>query len=641
MATTATAKPVKTKQLDRESIQLKDTLLAIQLARTGKNLSDASLHPKLDAALKECKAQQKGTELVLMRALLHIMDVSRQHNILRRLGIKSDKGGAQERANGRSILRWMAKKMPKVFYDNLEIWVEFTNYGNLWYNQIRTERYGSAGRAKSNETQSFDVNKVAAFVAQQIRKGQDLELIAKFLPAYKTGKNRRRKVTITKDQDWNTKDRVNPKVNGQPVSGTVTVKLGDIITYSRPIGKDALARIARDKQIINAVRGAMDWTTVQYKEFRKKQNTAEQKFSSGEVADLTREEFYQLLDKLPSGQQYRVARMIVNKDRFGHLTPVDKWGSLGEWYIQWQQRQSDAAQEIRDAKASGDVVAQKAAEKKLKVKATGLQTIDLLAEMLSDKTSGQEIDNLYEALMKKMDFDVPVFPILDGSGSMRSSIAGYNPGLPPSYRGITMFDIAATMGVVFATNNPEPSLQCTFGWFSSDFKPVNHAVEGFSYGWTQSRRTTTATKQQVLRIKDSFSQNLARMRQSNGPVSNTNAGAAVEYFVKLVQKGQLHVEQLPRVLLFITDSEWNTGMSPSEFVARAMDIGWMPLFIGWSLQSGRTLFPNSDNVGNILNIGGFSEGVLTQIVRGIKNGSVHPQDELWALYDDPRYSVLK
>ena len=127
-----------------------------------------------------------------------------------------------------------------------------------------------------------------------------------------------------------------------------------------------------------------------------------------------------------------------------------------------------------------------------------------------------------------------------------------------------------------------------------------------------------------------------------GTVAATNMFASIEYFVKLVQNGSINAEDLPVSLLYITDNENNSGKSPKEALELAYSIGWYPLLIFWGIKVlPDALITQCKNLDNILFIGGFSESVLSQILRGIKHGTVNPEDELWSIFDDKRYSIIK
>jgi hypothetical protein len=119
--------------------------------------------------------------------------------------------------------------------------------------------------------------------------------------------------------------------------------------------------------------------------------------------------------------------------------------------------------------------------------------------------------------------------------------------------------------------------------------------------------------------------------------------SSIEYFVDLVKNKGFHVEDLPNALLSITDNENNTGRSPKDAIALANSIGWHPLLIFWGLtaMSEHSVKNQLKGVHNTLFVGGFNEGALSQILRGIKTGSINPETELWSIYNDIRYSVLK
>jgi hypothetical protein len=147
---------------------------------------------------------------------------------------------------------------------------------------------------------------------------------------------------------------------------------------------------------------------------------------------------------------------------------------------------------------------------------------------------------------------------------------------------------------------------------------------------------------QVLSAEKSFTENLAAIRSADPKdVSCTNMFGNIEFFVKLVKDGHFTVEDLPVALLYLTDNERNAGRSPKEAVALAASIGWHPLQIFWGISPmSSSAKEELKNVPNALYVGGFSESALSQILRGIKDGAINPETELWSIYNDARYSVL-
>jgi hypothetical protein len=118
--------------------------------------------------------------------------------------------------------------------------------------------------------------------------------------------------------------------------------------------------------------------------------------------------------------------------------------------------------------------------------------------------------------------------------------------------------------------------------------------------------------------------------------------ASVEYFVNLVKTGRCTTEELPETLLYITDNEYNSGKSPKEAVTLANSIGWRPKLIFWGITTmTHSIKEELKYTPNGLFIGGFNESCLSQILDGISKDTINPEDELWAIYNDIRYSVIK
>lgn len=674
--------------MNRENKQLYKTLDALQTLRTTKNAGDSAIHPKMDAALKECRAQGdvEVLETLLRRTMLHVGDVSRQHNLLNKMSIKSENGGAQERSNFRSLMRWWEKKMPTSFYKDatLEAIYEFTIAENLVYNEIRTDR--KTGKVLSQEFMDFDKKKIVMFIAKMIKKGKNVSLWAKHLPKVETGKTRTAKKVMKIRASLKEKSNAETfkwtlpfgiaidkiKLNGLPIESkqltenkdgkkAIVVRDGDIVSYPRNKQKATINRQKRDLEIVKLISKELNLDVIErttkaghsfidysgYKQFRKKQNTAQQKICSGEVFDMSKVEFEEMLNTMTSATQFRVAKMIAYKADDGTLKPkTGKWERLGEVYIEWVKEQEKAADELREAASTGDVKAKAKAMKKFKTKTTGMQTIDMLAEIVTGTLTDTQINNAYQSLIEKMDIIANVFPVVDGSGSMSGSMGSYSygrgDGIDAKYQGLRLFDVAATLAIAFSTRNPVKDFRNTFGWFSHNFKIIGDSK--FVDNRPNAHLASSSFKKQVPRYNvlsetNTYTQNLNNMRKANpGDIAGTNMMAAVEYFVNLVQTKNFSIDELPQALLFITDNEGNEGRSPKDAIKLANSIGWFPLMIYWGLRY--NAMDQYKNIDNTLFVGGFNESVLSQILRGIKTGSIDPSDELWSIHDDPRYQVI-
>ena len=640
------------KEQEVRAVKLPKTLMSLQGLRTVKSGDDNSIHKLLDTAYAECK--KVDMVLMLERVMLHIGDISRQHNLLSEMGIKSPTGGAQERANFRSIIRWWSKTLPASFAKNIRAIVDFSVLENIMYYQNTTDRY--KGNVINKEVLFPDTKIVYTFLINQIRAGKGLNLIAKHLPKYNTGLYRTTKKVI-KPRDgvasfnWSRPEGAKwVKLNGVLIDeAKINVKAGDVVSYPR---KKQEATLTKEKFINIWIKGfceAIGWNVAEYKTFRSTQNTAEQKMASKSVLNMPKSDFMEFLDGLTSGQRYRVAKTVCSKDG-DKLVPREKWLKLGGYYNEWESNQTKVADKLRTAAANNDEHAKVKLMKEFKVKATGVKTIDLLADMLKMNQTSEMINNSYQALVEKMDLIANVFVVLDGSASMNGPLVGgwtrnaYE--IDAKYSNLQLWHIAAAMGVTFSTRNPNMAFRNTFGWFSNNFKIigksnlVNNAPNRFV---DRNHYSKKVNEYNILSEKNTFIENFNSLNNSNpGHGAGTNMFASIEYFVQLIKDGKVTVEDLPNAILYITDNENNTGKSPKQALELAYSIGWSPLLIFWGLkQVPERLIAETKGLKNILFIGGFSEGVLSQILRGIKSGSVDPEDELWSIYDDMRYSVIK
>lgn len=619
-------------------------LEVLQFLRTAKNASDKEIHAQLSKALAECK--KNDSVLMLERIMLHIGDVSRHHNILKEMGIKSATGGAQERAIFRSCMRWWEKNLPESFEKNLRVFVEFTLYENLMYYENRTDR--KTGKILGTEILFPMPDAVCNFLASQIRQGKDTELIAKHLPKFNSeSESRQSKITKIKVKSikkghkfykFTLPKKSWVKVNGEPVTGEfVNLNPGDIISYQRAKQNQTLQR---EEFINNWIRGlckVMGWTLDEYKKFRSRQATPEQAFCSKSILKLSKVEFSQFLDRLTSGQRFRVAKMLVYKDG-NKLVAREKWNSLGGWYIDWENNQEKIADALRTAASEGNTEKSKELLKDFKVKSTGLQTIDILAQLSKNEFNDTQINNTYQSLVEKMDLIANVFVIVDGSQSMNRQIDNGNYKI--QYR-----DIVYAMCIAFSTRNPIEKFRNTYGWFSSHFticgrsEYLNNSPNQYVNKTEFERKVP---EYEVISAKKTFTENFKAMKAADKQeFASTNMFANIEFFVSLVKQELYTVEELPVALLYLSDNENNTGKNPKEAVELANSIGWHPLQIFWGISKMPSGIKDQlKNVPNALYVGGFTESALSQILRGIKGGAIDPETELWSLYNDVRYSVL-
>lgn len=650
--TIADAKPSKTyvtpsgKLTDRPQLPL--TLNALQFLVTARGKSDQDIHGRLTAALREVKSN----DLVLMleRIMLSVGDVSRQHNILKELGIKSETGGSQERQVFRSVLRWWAANLPESFAKNLRVFVEFTNYENLWFFQNTTDR--NTGRLTGTEVFLPMPSVVHAFIAQQIRAGRDLQLIAKQLPSLTNGAMRTQKKvvkSINRFDEFSLASLKLPetawvKVNGNIVSKDSNVNAGDVVSWPRAKQSFSLEKQLKITAWVKGLCEVMGWSANDYNEFRSTQDTPEQKFASQSIRTMAKSEFMKFMDQLSGGQRHRVTHSIAYKDEQGNLQPQAKWDNLGVWYIEWEANQTKVADKLRTLATQEtvrDTTDEKATlMKQFKTKVTGKGTVDILLDMFEGRKTDEQINNNYQMLLEKMDLIANVFPVVDGSGSMDQALRLEN-GQRLSPR-----QIVYAMAIAFSTRNPVAHFRNTFGWFSHQFHIVgnsNYVDERPNQFVSRQSFVKQVPRYNVLSETKTFTENFKSMKEADpNDVSSTNPMAVVEHFVALVKKGLCHVEDLPQALLYLTDNEFNTGLTVKEGAELARSIGWNPLQVFWGITGINPAIEKMiSSLPNALMVSGFNESKLSQVLRGIKSGSIDVEDELWAMYEDKRYSVLQ
>lgn len=603
----------------KDTMKLSNTLETLQFLRTAKTASEEQIHSALDKAFVELKTN--GIEVMLYRLMFHIGDISRRHNIFKEFDITSEVGGSQERRVFRSCVRWMQKNTPDFLHENLKLIVEYTSYETLMYYQITTNRY--LGDVISVEKLFIDSDYLFPFLKYEIESGVNLNLIARHLPKYTTGKQRTTKKqlvgkrgrteftwTLPKGKSW-------VKINGQLVTGDkVIVNNGDIAEYPREKKSETLVKQSFINRWINDFCDFMDWSINDYKKFKSNQNTAEQKMSSLTVMNMSEEQFKSFLDSLTSGQRKRVVKSLLNP----------KWGKLTTWYKAWEDEQSDLAQRIRNA---SNPTEKANLMKDFKIKTTGDQTVDLLAELIGKGLNAQQVNNNYQSMIERMNIKHSVFPIIDGSGSMNS-------GFVHNGVSLTNRQVAYTMAIAFTTMNPNPRFRNTYGWFSQNFRIFGKSEYGdiFISVFKNTDKCVSHTK--------TFTENYRLLMESDpNEVSSTNMFASVEYFVNLVKTGRCTVEELPETLLYITDNEYNSGRSPKEAVTLANSIGWIPKLIFWGITTmSDSVKQELKNTPNALFVGGFNESCLSQILDGISKDTINPEDELWSIYNDVRYSII-
>ena len=658
----------------KDGVVLNHTLVAIQQLKISKTVDDRTLHPLLDKAMTELSLVNAAMHDIAMtmfiRNLAFAFSVQREYNYWKESGIKAPVSGGQMRNVGLSIERWMntnkimtkwlTKRNEDGYLMNMNLIVEHFGYEFFLKNQVTTGAAPSYGAkkikaSKANPSRTIKIEKqstprelVCDLLTQNIRKNTSLSLIARHLPKITSSTCNYTTLVVGKDivgTKFNSTGKTWCKLNGieQELNSTFDIKVGDIIRYPRKRGNDSMERIARDMVIVEGVKTRMGWSNSQYEEFRHIhiQNTPEHKFSSNTITAFDEESFIKWLGKLSGGQQRVVSTHLCYADANKNLVanPKGKWydTSLPQWYLKFMRKEEKVAQQARDLMAVGDIEGAKNIVMRggSKIKTAGVQSIDLFKDLMQRKKSTQEIDTAYTVLTTKMEMLVKSYCCIDGSGSMDSSVDIDGTHIP-------MIDIAIVLALTFMLTNPSLELGDSCMWYGSEasFTGVTKYKRDITGNRFVSTPLSTTEARKVIDRTKGFKWNFDSLKSANpGHVSNTNPGQVVETFMNIVSRSEMKVEDLPQVLVFITDDCGNTGMSPQQFMARAATIGWSPLFVFWGIQDTRSL-DQYKNAPNVLVERGFSENSLTNILRFISKGSINVYDSLWSVYENPAYQAF-
>ena len=575
-----------------KNMKLVNLLSLLVWARTSGSASQSEFNDRMTLAYEEAK--KAGFPEMLLIVVSHIGDVSRYHNMYKELNISVGNGGTGNYRAYRKMLNWLISVHPEMIKDYYKYAHEFTQYSIGWYYQNTTDR--KKGSLKSTEILFFPKDEVFAEIREKLMLDKDVALIAKQLPKYTTGKY-----------------RYSTNKNGEKVRRPIK----DFTIKKRSYVNAWIAEFAE------AMRGTPYFefgTIAEYKEFRKLQSSVEQLTSSQVIDTLSDDELYKLFDHCPAKQRMRLHKILMRDS--------SKFPNASRAYKEWMAIQVKAASMTKEERKEAGV--------KLTVKSTGMNTAEILQRMV--KTSDEdEADVLWKSLIEKQDHTVSIFPVIDGSGSMSSYLNEY-----PS---LTRRDVAYALAITFATQNPSEYLKNSYGWFSKNFHVINHIDYKMSGETFWSRKMVKTRPYQVISDKYSFTQNMANMRMSDSEeISYTDQTKVIEFFVNKVKRNELRIEELPQVILYITDNEFNgRGLNAPDNVKYSQElassIGWYPLQVFWGIVMNSDQFPFKD-LTNVIGIGGFNEGVLNQIFRNIKNMYVDPYTELWSIIADKRYSML-
>lgn len=634
-------KQAQSKQVSENPFFGKRALLSMQrtLERTADEQANRStVNLLLNAAWQEAKTPE---EIQLFFILMFSMgDIeNRQHNMF---PVKVDQGGHSKRKLFRQCLQWTldTPSARENFYKLLPVIAEYTNYENMFYNQLRTDV--KSKKVTSYEVMNIDKTQVAEYIALKLSTATDYEkqLIAKFLPK------------IPKTKRWR--------------------KGKDGKSYAQPKREATLQKDKWNVELISAIKLSCSWTSEQYVAFRSHwlQNTEAHLFSSKKICEMDKIQFANWLDQLPSGARYRVQRRLLGKGENKNSTILV---SKGKWklktgedmaavYNKWMSDKEEAMKKLASLSEADKKAMLTTDLKKLTKTAkitTGATTLyDAFTEMYSGEGYGRDTLNVnnsetqvkIQQLVDKIKIDVPVLVILDNSGSMNGPI------LAQGGKYIERMQFAKFVATLMLYKNPSPELKNFFIKFNTTASVVHDgAYLETKVGINRFLATSQDTRVDELVRKgkpfiETFKQ-IDKLISTTGTTCINSVSRALKSWVdEDPQSKDMKIEAIQAypVFLIISDGDLNNDTDPNKSITQFKQemlqwFGASPVVVLWDIvNDGRDKSRVFENVDNMIHVAGMNAAVINQIFLNINDIDIlDVYITLKTTFESNRYEVVK
>ena len=231
----------------------------------------------------------------------------------------------------------------------------------------------------------------------------------------------------------------------------------------------------------------------------------------------------------------------------------------------------------------------KGEDPKVKVNAGAVYPYDVLKGLTSsyynknyDKTELDLLTKQWEALPNFVG-DANVLALVDVSGSMSTPAGGNST--------TTCMDVAISLGLYVADKNKGP-FKDTFLTFSSN--------------------------PELLHLKGNIVQKVQQMSKSDWGMS-TNLHAALDKVLSTAVKGNVPQEDMPSMLLIMSDMQFNACVSFDDSAMQMMQRKYksagyeMPQVVFWNLRAGGNV-PVSADASGVALVSGFSPSILKAVL---------------------------
>lgn len=598
---------------------LKATLDLFQ--QSPKGIDKSRTNQLLSASWKEINSitdnARKSDAIQLFFTLVFaIGDVNnREHQIFGKS--KVDQGGFGQRQAFRYALEWMIANTPQYFYSFIHLIPEYSNYENLFFNQIRTDRY--KGQLISKESLPVDPKLIASALAKHIKSGKasefELSLIAKFLPKVPVNKRYR----LKKDGTKVAKDKQTFTVEKDKINLVLIAHFSTAMKFETKIYDNNIRFIGYEK-----------WRSQYLKD------TEAHLFSTKEIIKFDKVQFEDWLEKLPAGARFRVQRRLVEKTDKGELKALTKWTlqtgeNMGEIYLAWMKNKEAAMKLLvsmsETEKDKMDVKDLKKLEKAAKVTTGGNTLYEVMINFLKGVNT-PEANLLAQTLVDKIKLEVPVMVIADVSQSMSDSSRRIIKD------GVAFFptDVAKLATSLFLYLNPNKDAQEFFIRFDDRVEVV---MDG-SKGMLKSNRFMSGKEVTIPKLVESdkpflntyrnvSSQIFARGSTQFNRVADSLREWANEEGGKFFELRKELIQMYP-VWLVVSDGDMN-GMGNATSTMRDFQMkmkqyfSFEPIVVVWDVVMNETNLESSryNNLENVMYFGGFNPAILNSVFLGIND----------------------
>ncbi len=592
-------------------------------------VNQSQLNQLLSNAWTSCKTEEdKALFWILVFSAGDI--ANRDHNLFRKLKVKVEGGGNSARNVFYFASVWAlthSKETTTQWYSFMDLIPEYTNWENLFYNGIRTDR--KKGTVIEQRKLPIDVKKVAKYLAKIISnpKTPDVThvILAKFIDKPRTA-DRQKKVVI------NTKNKKKME--------TVTKRdfsIGEVVNMKRGLQPKTLEVMDFKSQLAIELSKELNWETVQYpknirfiglEKYKATWNRMSEAylFSSKEILNLDEPQFIKWLDGLPSGARFNVQRRLLNKEGKKFVTKgkwiTEKGIDLATWYLNWLSSKETAQAVLRqitpEDKKNMTVKEVKQLEKAAKVNTGATTFIDILVDIFKGGNSS-DINTRAQSILDKINIQVPVLVIADVSGSMSGSSARV------THNGIsfTPMQLAQLATTIFLLKNPNEELSSMFIRFDSNTEIV---MDG-SVGIDKTNRFMTGKEIKVDHLIDKTKDFLTNYQSITKQIfarGSTNFNTVAQELRRWVESDKnfrnekIEIINSYPVWLVISDGDMNNmgnaGASMRQFQMEMKQyFGWNGIVVVWDVKQQEVGNSKFENIENVMYYGGFNTSILHQI----------------------------